>query len=109
MLGEHESRLNQSLRRPIPPVRSLLGPIFLPNILGHIKDPPAWRPREKACSAHLTKGPGFPNTFSSNPTLCWSQQPSLGSSSFGTETQAPGFLQRAEEEEERGFRALGLT
>ena len=80
MLGEHESGLSQSLRRPIPPVLSLLGPIFLSDTWVTFSDP-AWRPREKACSAHLAMGPA-------------PQTRSLGilRASFGIETNAPGFL-----------------
>lgn len=63
-----------------------------PSSLRHIKGPPAWHPREKASCAHLPKGPGCPNTSSWEPTLCWSQQPFLGLSSFGEENKAPGFL-----------------
>lgn len=91
-LGEHESGLNQSLGRLSPPVLSLLGPIFLSN---------TWVTLRTLLPGALGKRPALltwpraqtsQNTFSWDPTLRWSQQPSLGSSSFGIETKAPGFL-----------------
>lgn len=74
------------------PTRALLGRIFLSDTWVTLRTLLPGALGKGPGSAHLAKGPGFPNTFSSDPTLCWSQQPSLGSSSFGIETKAHGFL-----------------
>lgn len=66
------------------PIRALSPRTHLPlRHLGYIKDPPAWCPRERACSAHLAKGPASKNTFSSDlrsvgpNNLLW-DRPALG-------------------------------
>lgn len=52
--------LGEPISEEAYPTRAPLEPIFLSRHLGHIKDPPAWCPRERAWLCPLGKRPKLP-------------------------------------------------